>query len=147
MAQASALAIEMTCALRHGFPSVVEPPLRPHYRHCTSYSPSSFADATTFSLFTVLEQRGGGVLDLDVATAPRELIATLLAVADGTAFPCFFLSGLNPIVGKITTLIQFVWERLRSKAHKDVAAFSLSLKLDRYWETMRRGGYLEARPY
>lgn len=119
MAQASALAIGSACALRHGPAPVVQIPLGSLNRDCTSYS--DLTNATTSSLFSELGRHGEGLVQQDVAMALRELVATMAAMADGTAPPKFFLSSLDPGVGKTTALIHFVQETLRSEQHEDVS--------------------------
>lgn len=121
MAQASALAIGSSCALRHGSAPVVQLPLRPLYRDCTSYGSGGLANATTSSLIDELARRGGGLPQQNVAMALRELVATMAAMADGTVSPHFYLSSLDPGVGKTTTLIHFVQHLLRSDQHSDVS--------------------------
>lgn len=130
MAQAHAFAPGSACALRHGPDLVVQTPLRPLYSDCTSYSSGGLADATTTSLIDTLTERGGGLLHQDVATALRELVATMAAMADGTAPPSFFLSSLDPGVGKTTTLIHFVQQLLRSQYHDDVAVLLCISRLE-----------------
>jgi hypothetical protein len=105
MAQASAFATGSACASGHGSASVVQTPIRPPYSNSTTYSSGDLADATTTSLLDTLTQHGGGLPQRDVATALREPVATMAAMADGTAPPRFFLSSLDPGVGKTTTLI------------------------------------------
>lgn len=121
MAQASALATGSACALQHGPVSVVHTPIRPLYRDCTTPQPSSLAEATLFSLFALLDERGGGLPRQDVSIALKELVATMAAMAEGTASSSFHLSSLDPGIGKTTALICFVQELLRSDRHKDVA--------------------------
>ncbi len=131
MAQASALATGTAIAIPHTLTSVVQTPLRPLYDNCTTnFSQPSLADATTSSLLSVLEGRAGGRLHQDVAEALRVLVATMEAMADGTAHPCLYLSSLDPGVGKTTTLIHFVQELLRSEQHKDVAVLLCFAQLD-----------------
>ena len=129
MAQASALATGTAVAIPHTLTEVVQTPLRPLYDNCTtSLSSASLADATTSSLLSVLEGRAGGQLHQDVAEALRVLVATMEAIADGSAPPCSYLSSLDPSVGKTTTLIssphQKVGLYLRELC-RSVAAFSL----------------------
>jgi hypothetical protein len=57
------------------------------------------------SLLPVLEGKAGGQLPHDVAEALRVLVAMMVAMAEGTAPPRFYLSSLDPGVGKTTTLI------------------------------------------
>lgn len=130
MAQASAFATGSTCALRHRPASVVQTPLRPLYSDCTSYYSGGLADATTISLMDTLTRRGGGLLHQDVATALREPVATMAAMADGKAPPSFFLSSLDPGVGKTTALIHFVQHLLRSAHHRDVSVLLCVSRLD-----------------
>ncbi|SHK67721.1 hypothetical protein SAMN05444000_1662 [Shimia gijangensis] len=82
MAQAFASATGSACALQHGSGSAVQTPLRSLYRDCTSYSSDDLADATTTSQLDTLIRHGGGLPQQDVATALRELIATMAAMAD-----------------------------------------------------------------
>ncbi|HEY9019294.1 MAG TPA: hypothetical protein VIN17_01435, partial [Paracoccaceae bacterium] len=91
------------------------------YRNCTTTQSSSLAEVTTSSLFAVLGQRGGGLPHRDVTIALRELVATFVAMAEGKASPVFYLSSLDPGIGKTTALICFVQELLRSERHQDVA--------------------------
>ncbi|SLN32579.1 hypothetical protein ROG8370_01291 [Roseovarius gaetbuli] len=144
MAQASALAIGSACALRHESVSVVQTPLRPLYRHCTSNRSGDLADATTSSLFAVLKQRGGGLLHQDTAIALRELVATMKAIADGSADPCFYLSSLDPGVGKTTTLIRFVTELLGSEQHEGVAVLLCFSRLEEIARLVEEMGLDEA---
>ena len=130
MDQAYALATGSAYALLHGFTPVVEKPLKPHYGDCTSYSTYSLADATMTSLMDTLSRRGGGVPQHDVTTALHELVATLSAMADGTAHPRFYLSSLDPGVGKTTSLVHFVQELLRSEQHDDVAVLLCFSRLE-----------------
>ncbi|WP_139280818.1 hypothetical protein [Shimia gijangensis] len=51
-------------------------------------------------------------------------------MADGTAPPSFFLSSLDPGVGKTTTLIRFVQQLLRSNQHEGVAVLLCFSQLD-----------------
>lgn len=120
MAQASALATGGTLAFPHVAP-VVQKPLRPSYRDCTTCSLSNLAEATTSSLYAELDRRGRGLPQQDVAIALQELVATMAAMAEGTASPSFHLSSLDPGVGKTTALIHFVHALLRSDQHKDVS--------------------------
>lgn len=54
----------------------------------------------------------------------------MAAMADGTAPPSFFLSSLDPGVGKTTTLIYFVQQLLRSQQHEDVAVLLCVSRLE-----------------
>lgn len=144
MAQASALATGSTCALRHGSASVVQTPLRPLYSDCTSYSSGGLADASTTSLMDTLTRRGGGLLHPDVATALREPVAMMAAMADGTAPPSFFLSSLDPGVGKTTALIHFVQHLLRSEHHRDVSVLLCVSRLDEIARLVEEIGLDEA---
>lgn len=54
----------------------------------------------------------------------------MAAMADGTAAPNFFLSSLDPGVGKTTTLIHFVQQLLRSQQHEDVAVLLCVSRLE-----------------
>jgi hypothetical protein len=54
----------------------------------------------------------------------------MVAMADGIAPPSFFLSSLDPGVGKTTTLIHFVQELLRSEQHEGVAALLCVSRLE-----------------
>ncbi len=54
----------------------------------------------------------------------------MAAMADGTAPPNFFLSSLDPGVGKTTTLIHFVQHLLRSEHHRDVSVLLCVSRLD-----------------
>ena len=130
MVQASALAIGSACALRHVSDPVVQRPLRPLYRNCTRYGFSDLAEATTSSLFAELARRGGAQLEQNTAIALRELVSTKVAMAEGTASPHFFLSSLDPGVGKTTALICFVQELLRSAQHEDVAVLLCFSRLE-----------------
>jgi hypothetical protein len=51
-------------------------------------------------------------------------------MADGTAPPSFFLSSLDPGVGKTTALIHFVQHLLRSQQHEDVAVLLCVSRLE-----------------
>lgn len=130
MAQASAFATVSARALRHGSDPVVQTPLIPLYNDCTSYSSGNLADATTTLLLEELARRGGGPIPQDVATALREVVATLAAMADGIAPPSFFLSSLDPGIGKTTTLIYFVQQLLKSQQHEDVAVLLCVSRLE-----------------
>lgn len=129
MAQASALAIGETCALPHGSASVVQTPLKTLYRDCTTYGFSDLADATTTSLLEDLT-RWGGPLSPGVEKALRCLVEMMVAMAEGTAPPSFYLSSLDPGVGKTTTLVHFVRALLRSEEHEDVAVLVGLSRLD-----------------
>ena len=120
MAQASAFATGSACALQHGSASVVQTPLRPIYSDCTSYGLSDLTDVTISSLFGELFRRGGVHPPQDVEDALQHLVATMVAMAEGTAPPVFSLSSLDPGVGKTTTLIHFVQALLRSQQHKGI---------------------------
>lgn len=130
MAQASALAIGSTCALQPVSHPVVQIPLRPLYRDCTSIGSSNLTEATTSSLLSELARRGGEHVDLETAIALRELVTTMVAMAEGTATPHFFLSSLDPGVGKTTTLTCFVQELLRSEQHEDAAVLLCFSRLE-----------------
>lgn len=130
MAQATAFATGTASALAHRSGSVVQIPFRPLYSDCTSFSSRDLADATTTSLLEVLTGRGGGLPQQDVATALRELASTMSAMADGIAPPNFFLSSLDPGVGKTTALVCFVQELLKSERHKDVAVLLCVSRLE-----------------
>jgi len=141
MAQAPALATGTAIAIPHVMASVVQTPLRPLYDNCTtSLSQPGLADATTSSLLSVLEGRAGGQLHHDVAEALRELVATMEAMAEGSASPCFYLSSLDPGVGKTTTLIHFVQELLRSEQHKDVAVLLCFAQLEEIEQLVEQMG-------
>lgn len=143
MAQASALATGS--AIPHRLTSVVQTPLRPSNDNCTTkLSQSSLADATTSSLLSVLEGRCGGQLHQDVAKALRELVVTMEAMAEGTAPRHFYLSSLDPGVGKTTTLIHFVQELLRSEQHKDVAVLLCFAQLEEIEQLVKEMGLDEA---
>jgi hypothetical protein len=145
MAQASALATGAAVAIPHMLTSVVQTPLRPLNDNCTtSLSPHSLADATISSLFSVLEGRCGGQLHQDVVEALRELVVTMEAMADGSAPPCFYLSSLDPGLGKTTTLIHFVQELLRSEQHKDVAVLLCFAQLEEIEQLVKEMGLDEA---
>ena len=121
MAQASALAIGSACAFWYGSAPVVQLPLRPLYRVCTSYGCGDLAEATTSSVVAELARRGGEDLHGDTVVGISELVSAIAAMAEGTASPHFFLSSLDPGVGKTTTLIHFVQHLLRSEQHRDVS--------------------------
>lgn len=129
MAQASALAIGATCAFPHGPASVVQTPFETPYRECTTYGFSDLADATTTSLFEDLT-RWGGPLSPGVEEALRCLVETMVAMAEGAARPSFYLSSLDPGVGKTTTLTHFVRALLRSAQYEDVAVLVGLSRLD-----------------
>ncbi len=130
MAQASAFATGSACALRHEFVPVVQNPIRSLYRDCTSYGFGDLAEATTTSLLNQLCSRGGGLPPEPVASALQELVNTLAAMADGAAPPHFFLSSLDPGVGKTTTMVHFVQHLLRSAQHDDVAVLLCFSRLE-----------------
>lgn len=121
MAQASALAIGSACAFWYGSAPVVQLPLRPLYRVCTSYGCGDLAEATTSSVVAELARRGGEDLHGDTVVGISELVSAIAAMTEGTASPHFFLSSLDPGVGKTTTLIHFVQHLLRSEQHRDVS--------------------------
>lgn len=121
MAQASALAIGSACAFGYGSAPVVQLPLRPLYRVCTSYGCGDLAEATTSSVVAELARRGGEDLHDDTVVGISELVSAMSAMAEGAASPHFFLSSLDPGVGKTTTLIHFVQHLLRSEQHRDVS--------------------------
>jgi len=125
MAQAPASATGTAIAVPHVMASVVQTPLRPLYDNCTTnLSQPSLADATTSSLLSVLEGRAGGQLHQDVAEALRELVVTMEAMADGSAPPCFYLSSLDPGMGKTTTLIHFAPSKSGSISSRTVSNHS-----------------------
>lgn len=121
MAQASALAIGSACAFGYGSAPVVQLPLRPLYSVCTSYGCVDLAEATTSSVVAELARRGGEDLHDDTVVGISELVSAITAMAEGAASPHFFLSSLDPGVGKTTTLIHFVQHLLRSEQHRDVS--------------------------
>lgn len=108
MAQAFALTTGAACASRHGPGSVVQTPLRPLYSDCTSYGLDDLAVATTTSQLDTLTQHGGGLPLRDVATALRELFATMAAMADERPSPSCFLVYLDPGLDKTMMLMHFV---------------------------------------
>jgi hypothetical protein len=112
MAQASAFATGSACALRHGSGSVAQTPIRALYSDCTSYSSSDLADATTTSQLDTLIRHGGGLPQQDVATALRELIATMVAMADERSPPSHFRFFLGPDLDKTMMLMHFVQQLL-----------------------------------
>lgn len=130
MAQASALAIGSTCALQPVSHPVVQIPLRPFYRDCTSIGSGDLTKATTSSLFAELARRGGERDDLETTIAFQELVTTMVAMAEGSATPHFFLSSLDPGVGKTTTLTCFVQELLKSEQHEDAAVLLCFSRLE-----------------
>ncbi|WP_394200133.1 hypothetical protein, partial [Litoreibacter albidus] len=69
-----------------------------------------------------------------------ELVATMEAMAEGVAPPCFYLSSLDPGVGKTTTLIHFVQELLRSEQHKDVAVLLCFAQLEEIEQLVKEMG-------
>ena len=144
MDQAFALATGSACALRHGSGSVVQVPYEPLYRKCTSYGSGDLADATTSSLLDELARLGGGPTQQDVATALRELVVTMTAMAEGTAPPGFFLSSLDPGVGKTTSLIYFVKHLLGSEQHGDVSVLLCFPRLDEIARLVEEMGLDEA---
>lgn len=144
MAQASALATGVTLAFPHVLAPVVQTPIRPLYRNCTTPQSSSLAEATTSSLFAVLVQRGGGLPYQDVTIALRELVAMFVAMAEGKASPVFYLSSLDPGIGKTTALICFVQELLKSDKHQDVAVLLCFSQLEEIARLVNEMGLDEA---
>ena len=143
MAQASASAIGETCAFPHGPASVVQTPLKPLNRECTIHSFSELADATTTSLLEDLT-RWGGPLSPGVEEALRCLVEKMVAMAEGTASPSFYLSSLDPGVGKTTTLIHFIRALLGSEHHEDVAVMVGLSRLDEIKRLVEEIGLGEA---
>ena len=121
MAQASAFATRETCAVRHGETPVVQTLLRRlPYSNCTPYASGTLSDVVMSSLLATLSHRGGD-LSRDVVEGLSDLVSTMTAMAEGTAGTNFFLSSLDPGVGKTTSLIHFVQALLGSTGHQDVA--------------------------
>ncbi|WP_096171794.1 hypothetical protein [Cohaesibacter sp. ES.047] len=101
------------------------------------------ADTTTSSLITELEKRGGGTTQQDVEEALRELVATMVAMAEGAASPNFFLSSLDPGVGKTTAMVHFIRELVRSEQHSGASAL---LCFSRHEEIVRVAKELKLHP-
>ncbi|MFG6519522.1 hypothetical protein ACGYLX_18975 [Sulfitobacter sp. 1A13496] len=144
MAQASALAIGSACAFGYGFAPVVQLPLRPLYSDCTSYGCGNLAEATTSSVLAELVQRGGEDLHDDTVVGIRELVSAKAAMAEGTASPHFFLSSLDPGVGKTTTLIHFVQHLLRSEQHEDASVLLCFSQREEIKKLVEEIGFAEA---
>ena len=144
MAQSSASASGVTLAFPHVLTSVVQRPIRPSYRDCTTLQSPGLAETTISSLLALLDQRGGGLPHLDVVTALQGLVATMVAMAEGTVSPVFHLSSLDPGIGKTTALICFVQELLRSDKHKDVAVLLCFSQLEEIARLVEEMGLDEA---
>ncbi|MGR3735677.1 hypothetical protein [Pseudophaeobacter sp.] len=68
----------------------------------------------------------------------------MVAMADGMAPPSFFLSSLDPGVGKTTALINFAQHLLRSDQHKDVAVLLCFSRLEEIIRLVDEMGLNEA---
>ena len=134
MDQAFALATGSACAAQLELDLVVSSPSRTINNDRTSYALRDLADTATSSLFAELTRRGDGLLHHDVEAALHDLVGAMVAMADGTAAPMFFLSSLDPGVGKTTTLTHFIPNLIKSSEHQDVAAL---LCFSRYEEIVR----------
>lgn len=130
MAQAFALATGSTCAYAHGFAPVIQTSLKLPYKDCTSYSPDDLARETTSSLMEELSRRGGRPPQENFALALQGLVEAMVDMAEGAAPPSFFLSSLDPGVGKTTALCYFVRHLLASKRHKGVSVLLCFPRLD-----------------
>ena len=140
MALASALAAGAACVRQHKSALVVQTPLSPLNRDCTSYGSNSLAADAIFSLFKQLAPCGVDPIPREIATALRELVVKMVAMADGTAPPRFFLSSLDPGVGKTTALVHF----LRSEQHEGVAVLLCLSRLEEITRLVEDMGLNEA---
>lgn len=144
MAQAYASATRASIAITHKAAPVVQSSLQSLYCSCTTFSPPTLLDAMTNSLITELEERGGRPLDQDVAKALSELVATMVAMADGTAPPNFHLSCLDPGLGKTTALIHFVQKLMGSEQHDGVAVLLCFAQREEIVRLVAEMGLVEA---
>jgi hypothetical protein len=120
MVQAPALTTGGDMACPKAMTSVVQFPLEAYYEDCTPL-PSRLALATYGSLLDALAKRNGRRPEDGTCLALWELVKLMSDMAEGTAPASFFLSSLDPGVGKTTALIVFVKELLASQDHGDVA--------------------------
>ncbi|RLK08028.1 hypothetical protein CLV75_1695 [Ruegeria conchae] len=130
MAQTYASTAASICSPQHAPNPVVQFPLRSLYRGRTSCKISALAEATTTSLLDLLDQRRDSPTPEPEATALAALIATMVDMAEGTAPSSFYLSSLDPGVGKTTSLSHFVRHLLGSEHHSDVAVLLCFSQLD-----------------
>lgn len=129
MAQAHAFATGNACASQHGSDLVVQYPLEASYRFCTTPISGGVCEAVVSSLLRELKGYGW-VPSEEASDALVGLVNCMVSMADGTAEPKFFLSSLDPGLGKTTALIQFVQKLLRSDEHKEVAALLCFSRLE-----------------
>jgi hypothetical protein len=66
-------------------------------------------------------ERGGHSPSVLQYSALFEMVSTLEQMADGTCFPQFYLSSLDPGVGKTTVFTHFIAHLIRSADHGDVS--------------------------
>lgn len=139
MVQASALTTEGDMACPKAMTPVVQFPLKAYYKDCTPL-PSSLALATYSSLLDTLAKRNGPLPDEPTYQALFGLVKVLADMAEGEAPPSFFLSSLDPGVGKTTALIVFIKELLASKDHGDVAVLVCVPRLDEIRRLVEEAG-------
>lgn len=114
MAKASASAIGSACALRRELGLVVQALKRPLFSDCTVFGSGDLADATTTSQLDTLIHHGGGLPQQVGATALRELVAALVAMADGRPSFGYCLFYLDPGLDKTMMLTHLAQQLLKS---------------------------------
>jgi hypothetical protein len=130
MAQAFASATGSSYASRYGQTQVVQTPLSNSlYNNCTTSGLGFLAEATMSSLLEELTRRGVDLND-DMAGGLADLVATMEAVADGSAPAKFFLSSLDPGVGKTTAVKHCIQQLLDCWHYQGVSALICLPRID-----------------
>lgn len=94
-----------------------------YYKWITTNScyPASLVERTIKTLKNTFDHRGLSPSP-DMWTGLRSAIQVMADMADGSCVPAYYVSSLDPGVGKTTAMVHFLRELAQSKDHKGISA-------------------------
>lgn len=129
-----------TSIIDHSFHKMVHFPLE-RYRIDT-ISRSSLIERTLNSLDSTFRGRGLS-LDAEMWQGLEAAIEVMANMAEGRCAPAYYVSSLDPGVGKTTAMVHFLRELMSSEGHRDVSALVCLGRLDQIKKVSEEAGLLE----
>lgn len=108
----------------------------------TSSRPRSLVDLSINSLQETFGHRGLFPTP-EMWTALKAAVQTMSDMADGICPPAYYVSSLDPGVGKTTAMIHFLRELIRSEDHQDVSALICLGRLEQIDKVIQEAGLLD----
>jgi len=119
--------------------NVVEKPYYYNRITTTSCVSASLTERTLEHLKITFDHRGLS-LSPEMCTGLRSAIQVMADMAEGRCAPAYYVSSLDPGVGKTTAMIQFLKELVHSKDHNGVSALVCLGRLDQIQNVIEEAG-------